>query len=54
MAYTIEPVSEPEFKVNNTFVYKDHNDKWIANPPIESQPMQKAVNNYIKGLTNER
>jgi hypothetical protein len=54
MAHTIEPISETEFKVNNTFVYKDQNNKWVAAPPIESQSVQSAVNNYIQSLSNEK
>ncbi|MDB0603157.1 hypothetical protein PL373_18900 [Tenacibaculum maritimum] len=50
MPYNFHSISETDFRVNNIFVYKDHSDKWIATPPIESQPMQTAVNNYINNL----
>ena len=50
MAEEITRISETKFKVNNTHVYKDQNNNWIANPPIESQSMQDAVNNYISNL----
>lgn len=42
MAHEINKLSETEFRVNSIYVYKDHNGKWIATPPIESQSMQDA------------
>lgn len=50
MSFKITSISDTEFRVNNTYVYLDQNNNWIANPPIESQSMQDAVNNYIKAL----
>lgn len=47
MSYEFKPLSPEEFTVNDYRVYKDGNGIWIANPPIESIELQKAVNGYI-------
>lgn len=52
MAFEIKHLSKTDFRINGHHVYKDSNDKWISNPPIDSSEvnLMQAVNETINNL----
>ncbi|CAM1341786.1 hypothetical protein [Tenacibaculum aestuarii] len=52
MSYTFIPKSPTEFVVKGHHIYKDGNNQWVSNPPVEDTRLQKAVNNYISAIDN--
>lgn len=50
MSYRFNTLSSTEFTVKGHRIYKDSNNQWISNPPIEEAGLQKEVNNYIKAI----
>jgi hypothetical protein len=52
MSVTITPLDKGErYRVNNTVVYKDSNENWIATQELTSNE-KRVFNNYIQEVIN--